>query len=185
MLEKTKLRTELLTRRLTLSEAEVRKKSSSMCAKFSTWVSKQSFVDIFLYCPFRNEPDLTALLTTVPQVRFAMPVVVSGTDMNYYEVSLQTNYRANKWGILEPQFNVNQMPMLPDRQSLIIMPALAVDDSGHRLGYGGGFYDRFLSKQKVTSMAAVFAEFKTVKIPTEKHDIQVDYILTESGVGEC
>lgn len=185
MQDKVKLRHEFLARRLALPAVELQDKSVRMCSVFVEWIATKSFSEIFLFCPFRKEPDLTSLLAKVAGVRFGMPVVVSATDMKFYEVSAGTSYKPNKWGILEPQISASQQYLQPGEHGLIVMPALAVDRFGHRLGYGGGFYDRFLAKQKAAGMVAVFDEFIVERLPSELHDVRMNFVLTESGVGEC
>jgi len=64
---------------------------------------------------------------------------------------------------------------------VILVPAMAVDRNGNRLGYGAGFYDRFLSRVDAVLIAPVFSEQIVDFVPVEKHDIPVDFIVSDEG----
>lgn len=181
MQDKNIIRKDFLARRMKLAPEVVAARSAEMCALLAAWMPTHAFTSVFIFQPFRNEPDLTALIGHVPAV-FHVPVVVSSAHMLFFPVDQQTHYQVGKFGIPEPVVATHVAPVQPDRDSLIIMPALAADRDGHRLGYGGGFYDRFLEQHQSTLMVALFDDFIVKKIPIESHDVRVNYLLTESGI---
>lgn len=181
MQDKIKIRQELLAKRLRLTKNVVNTRSNGMCGFLEAWIKSKHFSEIFLFHPFRNEPDLTPLIDRCA-VAVHMPVVVSQSEMQFFRVDAQTVYQQGKWGILEPVRGHFAQPVEPGKHSLIVMPALAVDRQGHRLGYGGGFYDRFLQQHDSVLMAALFDEFVVANVPVEVHDVRVNYVLTESGI---
>ena len=87
----------------------------------------------------------------------------------------------NKFGILEPQKTKFNTP------NLILLPILAFDKNKYRLGYGKGFYDRYLNKYlkkigNILSVGVAFSFQKHHKLPINKNDVKLDYILTENGL---
>lgn len=181
MQDKIIIRKDFLARRMRLAPEVVATRSAEMCALLAGWLPAHAFTTVFIFQPFRNEPDLTSLIGQI-SAAFHVPVVVSSAQMLFFPVDHRTQYQTGKWGVPEPVVAAQIAPVQPDRNSLIIMPALAADRCGHRLGYGGGFYDRFLEQHESTLMVALFDEFLVKKIPIEAHDVRVNYILTESGI---
>ena len=84
--------------------------------------------------------------------------------------------------MLEP--NLKKRYLIPD---IMLVPLLAFDKTKNRLGYGKGFYDRFLNrflkqKKKITTIGIAFSFQRYKKLPKSKHDVKLDYILTEKGM---
>lgn len=101
--------------------------------------------------------------------------------MVFIKINSLENLVTSSYGILEPvgdksNFNV-------DNLGLIVMPGLAFDKQGNRLGYGGGYYDKFLSSNKIDNKKIALAyDFQVLdKVPSEKHDIKIDSIITEDN----
>jgi len=83
--------------------------------------------------------------------------------------------RPGAYGIPEP---VDDGPEADDPAALVLMPGLAFDPQGHRLGYGGGFYDRFLAAEPHPTIALCYAFQLLPRLETEAHDIPVDAVLS-------
>ena len=101
--------------------------------------------------------------------------------MHFCEYRKNDVLRVNYWGIPEP---IKSKIIRPD---ILLVPILAFDKNKNRLGYGKGFYDRYLNKLKrknkrslVIGIAFYFQKYK--KLPTNKNDFKLDYIITEKGV---
>lgn len=139
---------------------------------------------IMLYMDFRNEVKTLALIHHVLDQNkiLVLPRIDMKTKtMTLHRVNSLANLERSKFGILEPAFeNIVQ----EDEVDLILSPGVAFDKNCYRLGYGGGFYDRLLSKKRkeVPVIALAFDLQIIAKVPTEPHDIKVDYIVTESRV---
>ena len=101
--------------------------------------------------------------------------------MNFFSWKKNQVLLVNKFGMLEPLKTVIKIP------NLILVPIIAFDDNKYRLGYGKGFYDRYLNKylKKLTNILTVGVAFsfqKHHKIPRDKNDVRLNYILTEKGI---
>ena len=101
--------------------------------------------------------------------------------MNFYQWKQEDILYVNKFGILEPSKSKKFDP------DVILVPMLAFDDKRNRLGYGKGFYDRYLAKniksyKKFLTVGVAFSFQKHHKLPVNSNDIRLDYILTEKGI---
>ena len=98
--------------------------------------------------------------------------------MEFYEYKTGDTLIKGTFGVLEPNTD-KKTDIIPD---LIIVPALSADKNGFRLGYGKGYYDRFISnlKKSVPTLVPIFSELITENLPTEPHDKKVDVIVTET-----
>ncbi len=83
------------------------------------------------------------------------------------------------WGIPQPVFDAEKKETDWAEIDLAIVPGLAFDKSGHRIGYGSGYYDRFLPELRSESIGLCFAENFFEMLPRGKYDVQVDYVMTE------
>jgi 5-formyltetrahydrofolate cyclo-ligase len=104
---------------------------------------------------------------------------VAGRDLalQFHRVPDGEMLRAAAYGIQEPAPHFPAA--VPD---LLLMPLLAFDTAGHRLGYGGGFYDRTLAALNIPAIGIAFAGQEVSSIPAEPHDRRLDGILSEHGL---
>ena len=138
-----------------------------------------------IFLSLRNEVDTSVAVTraldegktvVVPRVvweaRRLVPIVLSGLDC-----PMQTDH----YGLREP---IETEPISPDKIDLVVTPGLAFDLHGRRLGRGGGFYDRFLKTPSLTapSCGLALAVQLIDQVPTERHDVTLDMLVTDSGV---
>ena len=152
MLTKTLLRRAALARRQALPAAAVAARSQQLCARlFRNFpVAEWQVVHLFLPLARRNEPDTWPIIRRIwaafPAVRLAVPVVqADGISLKSYALSPATLLLENRWGIPEPKADPIA-ELLPAAFDAVLVPLLAVDAAGQRVGYGGGFYDRFLAQ---------------------------------------
>ncbi len=109
--------------------------------------------------------------------------------MNFYPVENLKKLKKGYQGILEPEETASFEDMLVEgcayarEEILMIMPGVAFDEAGHRMGYGGGYYDRYLHLygKRIVSILIAFDEQKALVIPAETCDVKPDYIVTQSG----
>lgn len=137
--------------------------------------------NIGIFYPRKHEPDLLPLWFKYPK-KFAFPKVLK-TSMNFYHVSSLYALREGYGGIFEPLPATNYLVKKWSDKDVIFVPGLFFDKNGHRLGSGKGFFDRFLSKipKSVIKVGICFSSQVVEEIPTEEHDIRMDFLLTEKG----
>lgn len=111
--------------------------------------------------------------------RVAVPRCVEGTRlMDFYLIHSAEDMEKGSFGVLEPV--VERCEKLTDfSRSICIVPALGYDLEGYRLGYGGGYYDRFLSGYKGLKVGVIYAACVCPRLPRGKFDVPVDVLLTE------
>ena len=120
---------------------------------------------------------------------YALPVTVTGADEGRMIFRRTASYAPDKlvsarFGIFEPSEDCPAPALSDFAGAVILVPGLAFDDGGYRIGYGGGYYDRFLASLKsaripVTTVGAVFAVCRQRELPHLPHDIPVDYVIDE------
>ena len=152
MLTKTQLRRAALARRQALPAAEVAARSEQLGEQLFRHFAVGEWRGLHLFLPLarRNEPDTWPITRRVwaelPAVRLAAPVVqADGVSLKNYELRPDTPLIENRWGIPEPAADpATEVPLAAF--DAVLVPLLAVDRAGQRVGYGGGFYDRFLAQ---------------------------------------
>lgn len=114
----------------------------------------------------------------------ALPRCNVDRTISFYFIDSLDNLEVSSYGIAEPREDFNMLVRIFD-SSLCVVPAFAYDMEGFRLGYGGGYYDRFLSTYKVMNTLGICYSVCLIdKLIKEKHDISIDYIMTESDFVE-
>ena len=104
-------------------------------------------------------------------------------ELFFYKInSIKNNLKKNKYGIQEP-IKVNENYVEPEKIEMIIVPGLCFDKEKNRLGYGGGYYDRYLRKTNAIKVGICFDEqiYEGI-LPTEKTDIKMDIIITDKNI---
>jgi 5-formyltetrahydrofolate cyclo-ligase len=100
--------------------------------------------------------------------------------MDFFRWSINDPLSINKYGIPEPTFNKKVYP------SVLLVPLVAFDKDLNRIGYGGGFYDRYIDKikknKKIITIGLAYSFQKVKKVPVNKYDFKLDYIVTNKGI---
>ncbi len=136
---------------------------------------------VLCYVSFRSEIDTTAIINRALSdgKTVAVPYCENKQgSMSFYKISSLSELKTGAFGISEPDINFNKRLEVPEK-SIIIVPGLSFDRKGYRIGYGGGYYDRFLSLNRAKSVGLCYDELLCVNIPTENHDVPVDTVVTD------
>lgn len=136
--------------------------------------------NVFLYISYNREVDTYMLLSQcfMDGKKVYAPKVLSKTDMEFYCIQDEHDLVSGYMGIMEPSDSCEKANT---KDGLFIMPGLAFDYDFHRIGYGGGFYDRYLSVDNTFVKAALAFDFQLIEsIPYEEHDLKPDYIITQT-----
>ncbi len=151
MLTKTALRRAALARRQALPSAEIAQRSQQLADQLFAHfpVAQWRWLHVFLPLVRKHEPDTWPLIHRIwageIPVRLAAPVVQpDGISLKHYELTPTTRLLTDRWGIPEPAADP-ATEVAPAQLDAVLVPLLACDQQGQRVGYGGGFYDRFLA----------------------------------------
>ena len=175
-MDKKELRRQISKRKREMTESEIENASRVLEEKF---VNSQVYRDaktIYGYMPYNQE------VRTIPMMeqalrdgkRVAVPKVY-GDTMKFIYMDDLSQVEEGYYNIPEP---IADGPVAEDPTALVLMPGLAFDEKGNRMGYGGGFYDKFLAQEPDHPTVALCYAFQMVDhIPTEEYDIPVDCVL--------
>lgn len=187
---KAELRRELLARRLKLSDEEANRLSSRIAAKFVQSFDLSQVQCLHVYLPLLRKREIDTYLL-VEEIRRKYPhinVVVPKADavacsLESYRFTPDTRIENNLWEIPEPAAGTHTAPRLID---LIILPLLAFDRRGYRVGYGKGFYDRYLTRCRPGVLKTGLSFFGPVEAIHDIHllDIRMDYCVTPDALYE-
>jgi len=184
-MEKRQLRQLALARRASLSGNEIQAKSTNIIKRLLGLPAYGQARTIFTYLSFQNEVATQRFISGawLQQKRIVVPVCQpSDKSLLLSELHSFSELAAGTWNIPEPKREF-QHPVNPLEIDLAVITGLAFDGRGYRLGYGAGYFDRFLPKLAPSCpIVALTYEFTLCEtLPNEPHDIPVDYIITEDN----
>ncbi len=131
------------------------------------------------YYPFNYELNILDILKKLEKKNYilSLPRVAKNNKMDFFQWSFNDPLRINKYGIPETISNKKIIP------NILLIPLVGFDDQLNRLGYGGGYYDRYLSKfkddDKIIKIGIGFSFQKVKNLPLNRYDKKLDYIITE------
>jgi len=131
------------------------------------------------YYPYNYEINTLNLFKDLEKknYRITLPKINGKSQMNFFHWSTKDPLQVNKFGIPEPISNVKKYP------NILLVPLVAFDKDLNRIGYGGGFYDRYINKikkrKKIISIGLAYSFQKVKKIRTNRYDMILDYVVTE------
>lgn len=177
-------------RRLALSQEVLHRQSQQLIEIFwqSHFLENTKVLHIFLPIRKFNEPDTWLLVEKIWAEKPAIRLAVSKTNLHtqtlsHYFLEKDTRLQENEWGILEPEASNSQI-CLPSEIDTVLVPMLAFDARGYRVGYGKGFYDKFLAQcPQATKVGFSLEEMLPEPLSDiGEHDIRLDYCVTPSQV---
>lgn len=175
-MNKQELRRAIRERKRAMTEEEIVERSNALAEKFYNSPAYQAASTIYGYLPYNQEVRTVPMLQRALDEgkRVAVPKVY-GEEMRFIYLEDLTQVSKGYAGIPEP---IADAPVAEDKRALVLMPGLAFDPQGHRIGYGGGFYDRFLAQEPDHPTLALCYEFQMqAHLDTEEFDIPVDTVL--------
>ena len=131
------------------------------------------------YYPYNYEVDGMQILKSFEEQNYiiTLPKIKKNSQMDFFNWSSRDPLNINKYGIPEPISNKVQYP------DILLVPLVAYDKNLNRIGYGGGFYDRYINKikkyKKIVTIGLAYSFQMVKKISTNKYDIKLDFIITE------
>ena len=185
MISKTELRKELLKKRNTLTKEECRKYSTLIENQLLTLDAYKKADIILIYASYQKEVFTYGIINQALSMgkRVFCPKVLSPGIMEFYEIYSLNDISPGYKDIPEPNTGHSMFKNVT-ANTLMLMPLVGFDDYKNRLGYGGGFYDRYLQRFPRLRQIGLAFECQRLEhgIPTEETDIKPDYILTEQGI---
>ncbi len=175
-MDKKQLRREIREKKRAMTEAEIQEKSLRLGELFADSQLYRSAKTIYGYLPYNQEVRTVPMLekAIADGKRVAVPKVY-GDEMKFIYLDDLSAVKKRYAGIPEP---VADTPVADDETALVLMPGLAFDRDGHRIGYGGGFYDKFLAQEPNHPTLALCYDFQMLpELQTEEFDIPVDQVL--------
>ena len=175
-MDKKELRRQIRDRKRAMTETEIVEKSEKLGALFAASPLYQSAKTIYGYQTYNQEVRTIPMLEQALKdgKRVAAPKVI-GDEMVFIYMDDLSKVEKGYAGIPEPVANG---PAADDPHALVLMPGLAFDPQGHRIGYGGGFYDKFLASEPEHPTLALCYDFQMLPhLQTEAFDIPVDCVL--------
>ena len=183
---KQALRALLKDKRATLDPNQKKEWDRAIVRRIAASPIFQNASSLLLYAPVGGEIDLLPLVRIARKL--GKPVAFprcNPTDctMQFYELKPDARLTRGAYGIPEPAADAPLL--LPDAKSLCILPGLTFDREGNRLGYGKGYYDRYLKEFPGITVGAVYASLVVVRVPTDPHDLPADLLFTEKESRPC
>lgn len=159
------------------------KRDAAICAAATSLVSFRHADTVLLFAPKADEIDIRAIAQEAwargKEVAFPL-CDPENRNMTYHIVSSFDELRPGTYGIMEPS---PDSPIFDEnRPAVCFIPALLFDAEGYRVGYGKGYYDRFLHRFTGSKIGLVYSDFLLSRVPRGRFDLSVDIMVTEKGV---
>ena len=177
-LDKSALRRKILQQRQSLSILEWQTKSHLICDRLEASALFQEAQTVLAYFSFRQEVDLSALFNS--NKNWAFPSCVE-KSLVWHLWQPGDELQVGRYGIKEPLSTATVIS--PSAADLILVPTVACDRFGYRLGYGGGFYDRLLSQYSTIANIGIVFDFAYLdRLPKDNWDVKLDSICSENSL---
>ena len=182
--EKKQLRSELLALRSEIVGEERIKAEAAVVSRILALTSFRFAETVLIYYPIKGElnvlPIAEAAIKSGKKVAFPLCDTESST-MTYHIVSDLNELKAGSYGIPEPPSELPAYIPSKDKNDIIIIPAVCFDRQGYRIGYGKGYYDRYLNDFGGTAIGVTFDKLLRRSVPRGRFDKHVSLIVTEKG----
>jgi 5-formyltetrahydrofolate cyclo-ligase len=185
---KAELRRHYQKTREAMSPHRARTSSEAVCRHLSGWLPFVQAHTVLGFIAFRNEIDLGRLFEEWPDKRWLVPRVADGSELGVDQPSHlvlhpydATRLVRHRFGMLEP---APDLPRVNPREvQMVLVPGVAFDWTGGRLGFGGGYYDRLLpSADRAITVGVTYEELVLDAVPTEPWDYRVEWLVTPAGL---
>jgi len=144
---------------------------------------KNRKINISIYYPSFYEVDVLKVidLENSKKINFLLPIIEQNNLMNFYKWKKNDVLFINRFGLLEPQKSSKKIP------DIVLLPLIAFDKNKNRIGYGKGFFDKYLNRfirnyKKILTVGIAFSFQKHHNLPANDKDYKLDYVITEKGL---
>lgn len=184
--DKSALRKELLEKRMEFDDKTVEDKSRHIISRLKSAVNWSDITSVHIYLPIKRRREIDTweladwLWNKYPKVQVSTSIYGQSRSLRHVIITPATRFKNDALGIPIP---VSGYKLAAKKYDLIVVPMLGFDKKLHRIGYGQGVYDKFLSQQaESVKMGLAYEVSKIKNIPSEDHDVALDMIVTENGV---
>lgn len=156
---------------------KIEESSARLRAELASFLGNKTGLKIGIYIPLPHEVNLLPLLQEYPQHSFAAPRCLPERQLSFHHITdISQDTQPGAHGIPAPR---PELPVIaPQELDILIIPGVAFTAEGERLGYGGGYYDRFIPLcPKAQKIALAFKEQILPSLPTEAHDLRIPHII--------
>ncbi|MBQ31113.1 MAG: 5-formyltetrahydrofolate cyclo-ligase [Deltaproteobacteria bacterium] len=181
---KSDVRQHGLAQRRTLTPEQRQAFTLRMWKHLQAWVPFQQIRTLHCSLPLPEEPDTTTWFERAWTLgkQTAVPCMTLGTlELKHTRLTSLEHLQRGAFGVPEPIPEFREW-VQPESLDLVLVPGVAFDQNGGRLGFGKGYYDRFLSKTSALRMGVAFSVQVIPDVPTESHDVPMNALLTENGI---
>ena len=174
-MDKQALRAEIRAKKRAMTPAQIEAASGRLAELLFAHPAYRAAKSLYGYLSYNQEVRTAKILQQAQKddKRVAVPKVF-GDEMRFLWLDDLSAVAPGAYNIPEP---VADTPVADDETALVLMPGLAFDPDGHRCGYGGGFYDRFLAREPHPTLALCYDFQMVPRLPSQAHDIPVDAVL--------
>lgn len=185
-MKKAALRKEFLQKRKDADERWLIEKNALIAQNLEKYVQKNHFKTLHTFLPQLNAREIDTFFIiesfriAFPTMRIAAPYIIPGTrEMEHFLVSPHTHLVVNQWRIPEPDPTTSEK-IQPEEIDIVLVPLLAFDRKGYRVGYGGGYYDRFLPQTRRECVKTGLSLFEAVDeiADIDEFDIPLDACIS-------
>ncbi len=175
-MDKKQLRKQIREQKRAMTEQQIQASSQKLGELFAATEQYKNAKTIYGYLPYNQEVRTVPMLERALAEGKAVAVPkVYGDEMRFIYITDMSGLEISDMGIPEP---IADEPVANDPHALVLMPGVAFDKEGHRIGYGGGFYDKFLAREPEHPTVALCYDFQVLPhLETEEFDIPVDCVL--------
>lgn len=182
---KNELRASFRKHRAEMTDEQRALKSAEICKRLLSLAAFRFADTVLSYSPLPGEVDITEFNREVllRGKRLAFPKCTpSDPIMRFHTVNDLDSMQTGAFSIKEPSEDDPLWELSEREKAICIVPAMAYDLTGHRLGYGKGYYDRFLSGIAVTRIGVAYTDFVVKSLPRGRFDLASDLIVTDTGI---
>ncbi len=184
--EKNLLRKQCAAIRNGISQDEKAQRDEKICSLCASLAIYRFADTVLLYHPIRSEVDVRPLIDSAladgKEVYLPLCDKTEPGKMQFHRIMFQNDLSAGSFGVMEPSLH---LPVwMPDdgKRAVCLIPALAYGKDGFRLGYGKGYYDRFLQGFNGTGIGITYSELILPTVPHNRFDLKADLLVSEKGV---
>lgn len=181
---KNSLRREMLEKRKTLLKEDKLKWDREIARNLAEMKEFVEAKDVLCYVSTGDEVDTKKIInfSLSQNKNVYVPKVISKEKMEFYKINSLSELQKGYFGIMEPD---TENEKFEKGDAICIVPGLCFDKDGNRLGYGGGFYDRYLQNKEIFKASLSYSSFVFEMIDFDEYDVKMDCIVTQSGVLDC